>query len=1250
MKILVKPYSFDKATRRISFTSYASIALENVLLITNVKDNAIIYNFADSTLGGSLASNNILQLDYDTSSMGNTDPLQIFYDDGANTVPINDNGSSLTVDNNGTFAVQASQSGIWQSLATVLNFPATTAVTQTTSPWVTAGNSTVFPGATFPVSDNGGSLTVDNGGTFAVQAAQSGNWAVSSLATVLNFPTNQNVNLQDGSGNDISSTGGALDVNLSSSDITLDTAITSAPTISIQGTVTALITSTPTTPIMGTITANAGTNLNTSALALESGGNLDSIAASLDTLDGTVSSGKIQVDVISAPTISVQGTVSTSVVSAPTLFAVVNTSAQGVTNSLATILNFPATQAVSGTITANQGTSPWVTSGTATVTQSGVVHVDDNASSLTVDNGGTFAVQASQTGVWSSLATILNFPATQNVAVTSSPTIFAVVNTSEAGITNSLATILNFPATQSVTQGTSPWVVSGTATVVPGAAFPVTDNASSLTVDNGGTFAVQVTSAPTTNIQGAVSASITSAPTLFAVVNTGSLTISSGATVNVMNFPATTDVTQSTSPWVTSGTATVVLNSTPTTILGTIALRSDYGVGGDDISNSSPHLQDAFGNALYPRIWNHVFDGTGWDRMKGDSTDGVLVNLGTNNDVIVTSAPTTPVAVVSAPTLFAVVNTSAAGVTNSLATVLNFPATQNVALTGNATVTLVSTPTLFAVVNTGSVDITSGATVNVLNFPATQAVTQSGVWQSLATVLNFPSTYAVTQTTSPWVVSGNATVFAGDAFPVTDNGGALTVDNGGTFAVQVTSAPTISVQGTVSTNMVSAPTLFAVVNTSAAGVTNSLATILNFPATQAVTQSGTWEVGSLATVVSVTPGTGPTNLGKVVGSNATSIDVGVLSITKITDSPGSGTVEGNYMPLTSSTNGRLWVDVGGDVVVSTIENPVTVSTHAVTQSGVWTSLATILNFPATQTIDGNATVFAGAAFPVTDNSSSLTVDNGGTFPVQATQSGTWTVSSLATVLNFPSSQNVVVTSAPTTPVMGTVTADTELPAAAAQADNLSDPTTTGINVYPAYRDGSDGNWDRARALSANLNTTAAGSGIAPAGMTAQFDDASTTTITENNWGNLRISTNRNLYNTIRDAAGNERGANVDSSNRLSVSVDGVVADFGRTLQSAGGAVSASGDNIIINPGAGKQKIYAFSISTLSTTAITAIFKGGSTELWRAVLQAPTNVSTGANLAVTPPGYLFAAASGASVYLNLSGAATINWSASYFTEA
>ena len=80
-----------------------------------------------------------------------------------------------------------------------------------------------------------------------------------------------------------------------------------------------------------------------------------------------------------------------------------------------------ATQPVSGTVTANAGTGTFTISGAVTNTvlsvvgggteataqrvtiandSTGVLSVDDNGGSLTVDNGGTFAVQAAQSGAW----------------------------------------------------------------------------------------------------------------------------------------------------------------------------------------------------------------------------------------------------------------------------------------------------------------------------------------------------------------------------------------------------------------------------------------------------------------------------------------------------------------------------------------------------------------------------------------------------------------------------------------------------------------------------------------------------------------------------------------------------------------------------------------------------------------------------------------------------------------------------------
>ena len=79
MKILFENYSFDASAKTVTFNTTDVITLEQLLVITNVTTNKIIYNFADPNAGGSIA-NNILTLDFDTTSMSSSDKLQIFID------------------------------------------------------------------------------------------------------------------------------------------------------------------------------------------------------------------------------------------------------------------------------------------------------------------------------------------------------------------------------------------------------------------------------------------------------------------------------------------------------------------------------------------------------------------------------------------------------------------------------------------------------------------------------------------------------------------------------------------------------------------------------------------------------------------------------------------------------------------------------------------------------------------------------------------------------------------------------------------------------------------------------------------------------------------------------------------------------------------------------------------------------------------------------------------------------------------
>lgn len=96
-------------------------------------------------------------------------------------VPITDNSGSITVDNAGTFAVQAAQSGTWNvtNISGTVSLP-TGAATAAKQPALgTAGSAStdvisiqgIAAMTAVQIADNGGSLTVDNGGTFAVQSA-----------------------------------------------------------------------------------------------------------------------------------------------------------------------------------------------------------------------------------------------------------------------------------------------------------------------------------------------------------------------------------------------------------------------------------------------------------------------------------------------------------------------------------------------------------------------------------------------------------------------------------------------------------------------------------------------------------------------------------------------------------------------------------------------------------------------------------------------------------------------------------------------------------------------------------------------------------------------------------------------------------------------------------------------------------------------------------------------------------------------
>ena len=69
--------------------------------------------------------------------------------------------------------------------------------------------------------------------------------------------------------------------------------------------------------------------------------------------------------------------------------------------------------------------------------------------------------------------------------------------------------------------------------------------------------------------------------------------------------------------------------------------------------------------------------------------------------------------------------------------------------------------------------------------------------------------------------------------------------------------------------------------------------------------------------------------------------------------------------------------------------------------------------------------------------------------------------------------------------------------------------------------------------------------VTPVGF--EYDDTTPDSVNEGDIGAGRMSANRNQYTTIRDAAGNERGANVDASGNLSVIEASLVDDAAFTV-------------------------------------------------------------------------------------------------------
>ena len=149
-----------------------------------------------------------------------------------------------------------------------------------------------------------------------------------------------------------------------------------------------------------------------------------------------------------------------------------------------------------------------------------------------------------------------------------------------------------------------------------------------------------------------------------------------------------------------------------------------------------------------------------------------------------------------------------------------------------------------------------------------------------------------------------------------------------------------------------------------------------------------------------------------------------------------------------------------------------------------------------------------------------------------------------------------------------------------------------------------------------------------------------------------VVTVANTLSTVTIIAGQSTVAGGIGATGATVQRVVLANDQGRTLTASSGTLSATQVTLVL-AGSNKTKVYAFSLTTTSTTGVICSFMHGSQsgpELWRVLLQAPSGANSGANLAVTPPGYLFATPSAGNLILFLSAAVRVDFSVAYYDEA
>jgi hypothetical protein len=304
-----------------------------------------------------------------------------------------------------------------------------------------------------------------------------------------------------------------------------------------------------------------------------------------------------------------------------------------------------------------------------------------------------------------------------------------------------------------------------------------------------------------------------------------------------------------------------------------------------------------------------------------------------------------------------------------------------------------------------------------------------------------------------------------------------------------------------------------------------------------------------------------------------------------------GTDEWQYMKLAFGADGTQ------TIVTSTATNPFPVALSD-TDNAVLDSMVTSLQLldNAVSGAGYNITQFNGASVPIgagveaaalrvtvaTDSTGVLSVDdNGGSLTVDNAQlsvvgGGTEAAAMRVTIANNST---------------GVISID----------DNGGSLTVDNGGTFVIQEDGA-----ALTALQVLDNTiivddaafTPATTSVNMAGFT--FDDTAPDSIDEGDGGAARMSANRNIYSTLRDAAGNERGVNINASNQLEINIGAQTADV--TIADGGNNISVDWGGTTPPIGAGTEAAaLRVTLATDSTGLVSVDDNGGSLTIDNAAL-------------------------------------------------